>query len=154
MSSEEEGNPLPAPHFPSLFASQHSSFLLLSPPLMRGATEIPNLPAPVTSLRPWELPGDVVGSTGLCLFCLSIAQTLPTHVKCYLLSPTKRLQTRAEFWPARGPVAKRCSWLSDRKQDCFSPPLTPQMLLPPLCARRYSSNNISLLALSGRCLDV
>lgn len=34
------------------------------------------------------------------------SQTLPACVKCNLLSRTKRLQTRVEFWQASGLVAK------------------------------------------------
>lgn len=89
------------------------------------------LPSPCPRLGRSRLRTSWAAQGAVCS-AVQLSQTLPACVKCNLLSRTKRLQTRAEFWQASGLVAKGCSWLSDRKQDCFSPPLAPQML-PPLC---------------------
>lgn len=104
-------------------------FLPLLPSQPAAPLPIP-IALPTARRTSWAAQGAVCSA-------VQSSQTLPACVKCNLLNRTKRLQTRVEFWQASGLVAKGCSWLSDRKQDCFSPPLAPQMLPPPhLCMPR------------------
>lgn len=99
------------------FLALSSPFFCLCPPLpkLSGKKQFPSGSSPslhshrlpVPSPQPGgSRPGTSWAAQGAVCSAVQSSQTLPACVKCNLLSRTKRLQTRVEFWQASGLVAK------------------------------------------------